>query len=115
MGNSKNKFVFYEYTEDEIDRLIEKYRDNGWDYEEIELSKSDEVNLLIKTPSRNKLSLDDCITILSGKLEFGNLKQIEALRALKFINILCGEVGHSVIPSRNKPYIIKPFAFEPIY
>jgi len=78
-----NQYV--EMNRDELEKEYRRYINLGFSYEPF-----DQLNLrdaYIITPSGNKLIISNIEKILSGKLIFGDEKQIEAIEAAEFFKI----------------------------
>ncbi|HLC85942.1 MAG TPA: hypothetical protein VJG30_01495 [Candidatus Nanoarchaeia archaeon] len=75
----------------EIQDLLNDKKKRGWVYVDImdEDDRYDQGMLkYIITPSKKQWTFQDCKRVLEGRLEFGNLNQIEALKVLDFINLI---------------------------
>lgn len=80
------KFPFYKFSREELLRYNNKRFMPNW-IDNTEYFKTDEPTEVID-PQGKKWNLDRCLEIASGQLEFGNPKQIGALKALDFFNYL---------------------------
>jgi hypothetical protein len=93
-----SKVEFYKiYKREEIFKGIDYFLSKGYCYEDISSETKDITDVIVRTPSENVLKLDECLEILKGKLEFGNSKQIEAIKSLELLNLLY----HSYFPYLN--------------
>ena len=83
------KARFYTGFEDPdvMDHMMEVYHKSGWQYDEDWHSERIK-ELVVASPSGREWRIEDCLRELDGKLMFGDLEQIEALRALNFFNVL---------------------------
>ena len=80
------KFPFYKFSREELELYGKKVFMPGWKDNSIYFWSNEPTEVI--DPQGEKWSLDRCLEIVSGKLEFGNQKQIGALKSLDYFNFL---------------------------
>ena len=79
-------FPFYKYSREKLRELEKDFMPNWEDITDYE--HWDQPPETIQSPNRRIYNLEECLMIASEKLEIGNKKQINALKALEFFNYL---------------------------
>ena len=74
------QLAFFVMDTDEAEELRNHYFESGWNH--------DVMTDCLTAPSSKLYWIEDCLRILSGRPEFGNGEQLEALKALNYFNIL---------------------------